>query len=99
MSINKHLTESLSKNNFEQLSTAGSMASLKSGYDRDLITKFDDKRRAKYSLLKDLQAHDQGMCFFYNNTRSYRRDWKVQDKQVHDRALYSDSPKVWDRVH
>lgn len=64
MSINKHLTESLSKNNFEQLSTAGSMASLKSGYDRDLITKFDDKRRAKYSLLKDLQAHDQGMSGF-----------------------------------
>jgi hypothetical protein len=61
MSINKHLTESLSKNNFEQLSTAGSMASIKSGYDRDLITKFDDKRRAKYSVLKDLQAHDQGM--------------------------------------
>jgi hypothetical protein len=65
MSINKHLTESLSKNNFEQLSTAGSMASIKSGYDRDLITKFDDKRRAKYSLLKDLQAHDQGTPYLH----------------------------------
>lgn len=60
MSINKHLTESMSKNNFEQLSTAGSMASLKSYYDKDLISKFDDKRRAKYSLLKDLQSYDSG---------------------------------------
>ena len=58
MSLNKHLTESVSKNNLEQLSTAGSMASIKSGYEKDLISKFDDKRRAKYSLLKDLQAHD-----------------------------------------
>jgi hypothetical protein len=60
MSLNKHLTESLSKNNFEQLSTAGSMASIKSGYDKDLISKFDDKRRAKYLLLKDLQSYDSG---------------------------------------
>lgn len=53
-----HLKESLSKNNFEQLSTAGSMNSIKSGFDKDLISKFDDKRRDKYSLLRDLQAVD-----------------------------------------
>ena len=61
----------MSKNNFEQLSTAGSTASIKSNsqYDKDLISKFDDKRRAKYSLLKDLQAHDQGkqLLLFNNN--------------------------------
>lgn len=78
MSLNRHLTESLSKNNFEQLSTAGSMASLKSGYDKDLISKFDDKRRAKYSLLKELQQHDKGMNSWTLIPR-YRRDWKVQD--------------------
>ena len=60
MSLNKHLTESLSKNNFELLSTAGSMASIKSSYDRDLMSKFDDKRRSKYMLLKDLQSYDSG---------------------------------------
>jgi hypothetical protein len=44
----KALHQSLSKNNFEMLSTAGSVTSIKSGYDKDLISKFDDKRRAKY---------------------------------------------------
>jgi hypothetical protein len=70
MSLNKHLAESMSKNNFEQLSTAGSMASIKSGgqYDRDLISKFDDKRRAKYALLKDLQAQDHG--------KQYISEWR-----------------------
>ncbi len=59
-----HLKESLSKNNLEQLSTAGSMNSIKSGFDKDLISKFDDKRRDKYSLLKDLQAVDSGTSYF-----------------------------------
>ena len=79
MSINKHLTESMSKNNFEQLSTAGSMASLKSYYDKDLISKFDDKRRAKYSLLKDLQSYDSGNFLIQRPCLFFRRDRKIQN--------------------
>jgi len=43
--------------NYDRLSTAGSMTST---VDKDLITKFDDKRKAKYHVLKELQGFDQG---------------------------------------
>jgi hypothetical protein len=56
----------MSQSDYELASTAGSLKSkLSNGYqDKDLIAKFDDKRRAKYSLLKELQSHDQGMISF-----------------------------------
>lgn len=54
-----------------QLETANSLGDLQSAVgssrsrapsnlDRDIIAKFDEKRKAKYQLLKDLQMHDQG---------------------------------------
>ena len=45
----------------DRASVAGSCISkAPSNIDRDLIAKFDEKRKAKYSVLKDLQAHDSG---------------------------------------
>jgi len=31
-----------------------------SNLDKDLVVKFDEKRRAKYHLIRELQLHDQG---------------------------------------
>ena len=52
--------------NYDRLSTAGSITST---VDKDLISKFDDKRKAKYNVLKDLQALDSGIqsSFLYPN--------------------------------
>lgn len=44
--------------NYDRLSTAGSITS---AVDKDLISKFDDKRKAKYHVLKELQGFDQGI--------------------------------------
>lgn len=49
-----------SASNFDHLSTTGSVKSITSAVDKDLIVKFDEKRRSKYQVLKELQGLDQG---------------------------------------
>ncbi len=56
--MSKLMSDSVS--NMDHLSTAGSVKSITSAVEKDLIAKFDEKRRAKYHVLKELQALDSG---------------------------------------
>ena len=61
MAQNHHTQLDIATHYNDHASVAGSAVSkVPSNIDRDLITKFDEKRRAKYSVLKDLQAQDSG---------------------------------------
>ena len=84
-----------SVSNFDHLSTAGSVKSITSAVDKDLIAKYDDKRRAKYQVLKELQAQDQGKPY-YLNYLCIRWDWQIQDEQVLGGTIPSNSRKARD---
>jgi hypothetical protein len=47
-------------NHKQPIDTLSMRSKAPSNIDKDLIGKFDDKRKAKYHLLRDLQMHDQG---------------------------------------
>ena len=49
-----HLKQLDNASSYERLSTATSVKSFTSNVDKDLIQKFDDKRKAKYNVLKEL---------------------------------------------
>jgi|LauGreDrversion4_2_1035121.scaffolds.fasta_scaffold1149518_1 hypothetical protein len=59
-----HLKQLDNASSYERLSTATSVKSFTSNVDKDLIQKFDDKRKAKYNVLKELQGLDQGKIAF-----------------------------------
>ena len=51
--MSKLMSDSVSVN-LDHLSTAGSVKSITSTIEKDLIGKYDEKRRAKYQALKEL---------------------------------------------
>lgn len=75
MSLSQSQLEGLGTPAYDTFSQTGSIRSkAPSGLDKDLISKFDEKRKAKYQLLRDLQLHDQGKNYYKGIERFLTED-------------------------